>query len=702
MVAAGVDLVNILRPARGIAWAAGLAIPGTGAFTAFGINCDFTTSNGCGYWLPTQIIIESLPRVVDPAWGSDNTYNAFGWLDYALAALGLTAIALAIWLLRVWRRRSGEAIEARGNGEVDAGTTRSSSTSSELGRALLSCRGAFVATAAFSAILNVLMLTGSLFMLEVYDRVLPSRSVPTLIGLCVIAAILFAAQGMLDLIRGRLLARVGTALDEALAGRLFDVLVRLPMRAGNRGDNLQPLRDLDAVRSFLSGMGPTALFDLPWLPFYLAIVFAFHPLLGVTALTGAVVLIALTLVTEVLVRRPMRDSTAHSLGRLGLAEASVRNAEVLAGMGFASRMRNVWLRSNDAVMVSQRRASDIGGGLAAIARVLRMVLQSAVLAVGAYLVIIQQASPGIIIAGSILAARALAPVDIAIANWRGFVGARQSWERLGKLLALLPVQAAPMPLQPPTTKFQVDKVTVAPPGNRKLVARDISFSLSRGQGVGVIGPSGSGKSSLARTLVGAWLPIGGSIRLDGAALDQWEPESIGRHIGYLPQDVELFAGSVAQNIARFEATADPGAVIKAAQAADVHGLIVDLPQGYDTDIGPGGTALSAGQRQRVALARALYGEPFLVVLDEPDASLDQDGEQALQKAILSVRGRGGIVVVVSHRQSVLGAVDMLLALQQGQLVAFGPKEIVLQRFVRPATGPVHILKSLPDSGLGKP
>jgi ATP-binding cassette subfamily C protein len=528
------------------------------------------------------------------------------------------------------------------------------------------------------------------------------RSVPTLLGLCVVAGILFAAQGLLDLIRGRLLARVGTALDEALAARVFDALVRLQMRAGSRGDSLQPLRDLDAVRSFLSGTGPTALFDLPWLPFYLAIVFAFHPLLGVTALTGAVVLIALTLTTEVLVRRPMRDKTTHTLGRLGLAEASVRNAEVLAGMGFAARMRSLWLRSNDAVLMSQRRASDIGGGLGAIARVLRMVLQSAMLAVGAYLVINQQASPGIIIAGSILAARALAPVDIAIANWRGFVAARQSWQRLGKLLAMLPVQPAPMALQPPTAKFQVDKVTIAPPGQQKLVMRDVSFVLNRGQGLGVIGPSGSGKSSLARALVGAWLPIAGSIRLDGATLDQWAPEALGRHVGYLPQDVELFAGSVAQNIARFDAKADPQEVIKAAQAADVHDLIVNLPKGYDTEIGNGGTALSAGQRQRVALARALYDEPFLVVLDEPDASLDQDGEQALQKAIQGVRARGGIVIVISHRQAVLGAIDMLLALQQGQFLAFGPKELVLQRLVRPATGAVHILKSLPDTGTAKP
>ena len=331
---------------------------------------------------------------------------------------------------------------------------------------------------------------------------------------------------------------------------------------------------------------------------------------------------------------------------------------------------------------------------------LRMVLQSAVLAIGAYLVIIQQASAGIIIAGSILAARALAPVDIAIANWRGFIAARQSWQRLGGLLAKLPRQAAPMPLPAPSTKFQVDNLIVVPPGEQKVVVRDVGFTLNRGQGLGIIGPSGSGKSCLARVLVGAWIPVAGRVRIDGSAFDQWAPEALGQHIGYLPQDVELFAGSVLQNIARFDAQADPEAVIKAAKAAEVDDLIRSLPgdKGYGTQIGEGGTTLSAGQRQRVALARALYGDPFLVVLDEPDASLDQSGEQALQKAILDVRARGGIVIVVSHRQTVLGAVDLLLALENGRPVAAGPKELVLQKLARPATGAVHILKSLPEHG----
>lgn len=702
------DFVMVARPLSGIALTGAVLVAGLDGYRSYGAGTSLLMTRVRDLYAGALLPIDRLPAAATGQ-SADQAAGTGSWDAMVTALLDLPAALLLVTvatLLWLWGRRLRLPVEAKAGPLVHPGATVTApqqrpAAGSELRQALWSCRGAFIATAVFSGILNVLMLTGSLFMLEVYDRVLPSRSVPTLIGLCMVAVILFVALGLLDLIRGRLLVRVGGALDEVLAARVFDTIVRLPARSNGHGDSLQPLRDLDAIRTFFSGAGPTALFDLPWLPFYLGIVFAFHPLLGVTALTGAIVLVALTVLTEILIRRPMRDTTAHNIGRLGVAEASVRNAEVLAGMGFASRMRNIWLTSNNGAMASQRRAGDIGGGLAAIARVLRMVLQSAVLAVGAFLVIRQEASAGIIIAGSILAARALAPVDTAIANWRGFVAARQSWSRLGRLLVMMPAEAAPMQLQPPANKFQIDRVVIAPPGQQKLLVRDVSFALGRGQGLGIIGPSGSGKTSLARALVGAWLPVGGSIRLDGAAFDQWAPEALGRHVGYLPQDVELFAGSVAANIARFDPEADPQAVIQAARAADVHDLIVNLPKGYETEIGTGGAALSAGQRQRVALARALYGDPFLVVLDEPDASLDQDGELALQKAIQGVRARGGIVIVVSHRPAVLAAVDMLLALQNGQTVAFGPKDLVLQR-LRPTAGAVHILKSLSDTGTTKP
>lgn len=637
-----------------------------------------------------------------PDWLVDSWENMAGVLPMAPAALVLGLLGGVLWLIgRGLRRAPRQRAEKRHQQQaVGARAERQTRGGSELRNALWTCRSAFWGTAGFSVIINILMLTGAVFMLEIYDRVLPSRSMATLIGLCIIASILFAAQGLLDLIRSRLLIRAGGAIDEALATRVFEILVKLPVRAVDRGDGLQPLRDLDAIRSFLSGPGPTALTDLPWLPFYLVIVYAFHPLLGVTALLGAIMLIVLTLLAEALSRKPARDATTHAMNRYALAEACRRNAEVLAGMGFASRLGNLWQSSNDRALAFQRRGADITGGLGAIARVLRMVLQSAVLAIGAYLVIIQQASAGAIIASSILAARALAPVDIAIANWRGFIAARQSWERLGRLLAMLPPQQVRMPLHAPSIRYQVENVIVAPPGEQKIVVRDVDFALNRGQGLGIIGPSGSGKSSLARVLVGAWLPVAGRVRLDGAALDQWAPEILGQYVGYLPQDVELFPGSVAQNIARFDPHADPDSVIKAARAADVHDLITSLPgdKGYETQIGERGKILSAGQRQRVALARALYGDPFLVVLDEPDASLDQKGEQALREAIRAVRARGGIVIVVSHRQTVLGAVDLLLALENGRPLVFGAKEIVLQKLARPAASSLHILKSLPDPG----
>ena len=569
------------------------------------------------------------------------------------------------------------------------------SSRSELKAALTSCRGAFIGVGLFSGLSNVLMLTGSFFMLEIYDRVLPSHSVPTLVGLALLAGGLFAAQGVLDLIRGRLQVRIGASLDEALSARVYNAIVRLPLKTGNRSDGNQPLRDLDAIRSFLSGLGPTALFDMPWMGLYVGIIFVFHPILGFTALGGAIILVILTILTEVLIREPTKVANRASMSCNGLAESSRRNAEVLMAMGMAGRMENRWSEANRSCMASQQRVSDVAGGLGSLSKVLRMMLQSAMLGIGAYLVIHQEATAGIIIAASILSARALAPVDLAIANWRGFVAARQGWQRLNKLLDLLPVQTVPMQLPVPRNKLSVEGVSVVPPGDTRVVVQDVSLDLRSGQGVGVLGPSASGKSSLARMLVGAWQPVRGKIRLDGASLDQWSSEALGRHVGYLPQDVELFAGTAAQNIARFDPDADPKAILGAAQAAGVHDLIVNLRDGYETQIGEQGSALSAGQQQRIALARALYGDPFLVVLDEPNSNLDAEGEAALTQAILGVRARGGIVVVIAHRPSAIAGVDQLLVLAQGRAQAFGPKDEVLSKLVRPAP-PVPPLKAVPD------
>lgn len=568
---------------------------------------------------------------------------------------------------------------------------------SELSTALAACKSALIGIAVFSGMSNILMLTGAFFMLEVYDRVLPSRSVPTLVALTVIAVVLFIAMGVLDFIRGRILVRIGASLDEQLSGRVYDALIRVPLKTGNRNDGLQPLRDLDNIRSFLSGMGPIAFCDLPWIPLYLLICFIFHPLLGLVATLGAIVLAVLTLLTEYRTRKPVQKAAHAGHLRNGIAELSQRNAEALTAMGMAGRISARWADANRKYMEVQREASDVAGGLGSIAKIFRMVLQSGVLAVGAWLVINGQATGGIIIAGSILSARALAPVDLAIANWKSFAAARQSWRRLTRLLAFFPARATPMALEAPQNSIAVEGVSTTPPGDQKIVVQDIQFTLQAGSGLGVIGPSGSGKSCLARLLVGVWTPLRGKIRLDGAALDQWTPETLGEHIGYLPQDVELLSGNIAQNIARFEEDAKPEDVLAAAKAAGVHDLIVKMPDGYDTQVGEQGTSLSAGQAQRIALARALYRDPFLVVLDEPNSNLDAEGDEALGRAIMRVRERGGIAIVIAHRPSAIAGVDFVLVMNAGRQQAFGPKDEVLNKVLQRPSLP-RPLKVVPDAG----
>ena len=555
---------------------------------------------------------------------------------------------------------------------------------SELREALAACWHAFIAVGLMSGLINILYLTGSFYMLEVYDRVLPSRSVPTLVALSILALTLFAFQGVLDVIRSRILVRVAASLDERLSSRVYDIVVQLPLRAKTPGDGLAPLRDLDQIRSFLVTTGPLALFDLPWMPIYVLICFLFHPWIGIAALVGATILTSLTLMSEFMTRKPSRMTMAHVGTRNTIAEAGRRNAEVLRAMGMAPRMGKIWGEANAKYLASQQQTSDVAGGLGAISKVLRFALQSGVLGLGAYLVIQQQATAGIIIASSIIVARSLAPVELAIANWRGFVSARQSWRRLSEFLATMDRGEEQMALPAPKNVLVVENVVCAPPGIQRLVVQDVSFTLKAGQGLGIIGPSASGKSSLARLVVGVWTPARGKVRLDGAALDQWAPADLGEHIGYLPQDVELFAGTVAQNIARFEPDAPSDLIIAASQAAGVHELIVRLPDGYDSQIGESGAVLSAGQRQRIALARALYRDPFLVVLDEPNSNLDAEGDKALTQAIVRVRQRGGIVIVVAHRPSALAGVDQVLAMLGGRPHALGPRDEVLAKLFGPA------------------
>ena len=523
-------------------------------------------------------------------------------------------------------------------------------------------------------------------MLEVYDRVLPSRHLATLAGLCAIAATLFIFQGFLDFLRGRILTRVGLHLDQALHDRVYNLIVRMPVSARGSTDSLQPLRDLDQVRSFVSGAGPIALFDLPWMPFYLTICFIFHPLIGLMTLCGGLILLCFTLATDMMLRTPSRAGSFHGGRRNALLEAARRSVEAVQSMGMMDRLGIRWKHANDDYLESQRIASDIGGGFSSASKILRMMLQSAVLAIGAYLVINQEASAGIMIASSILTSRALAPVELALAHWKSFVAARQSWARLNSLLGATDIGQERTALPAPRSALSVEGALWAAPGTERPVLQDICFTLEAGSALGVVGPSASGKSSLARLLVGVVRPTRGKIRLDGASLDQWHDVGLGDHIGYLPQDVDLLPGTVAENISRFTSNVSSERLLKAAQAAGVHDLILRFTDGYDTRLGEGGLVLSVGQRQRIALARALYGNPFLIVLDEPNSNLDMDGEKALTEAIQNVRERGGVAVVVAHRPSALAACNLIMMMSDGKVTAFGPKDEVLGQILR---YPVH-------------
>jgi ATP-binding cassette subfamily C protein len=554
----------------------------------------------------------------------------------------------------------------------------------ELAQALRSCRSAFIGVGVFSGLINILMLTGPLFMLQIYDRVLPSHSVPTLIGLAILTVGLFSFQGALDAIRGRVLLRIGGSINDDLSGRVHDLVMRLPLKRPSAINGLQPARDLDQIRAFLSSPGPTAFFDLPWIPLYVGICFLFHPLIGIAAGTGAVILITLTVLTEFATRTPAKAAVLFSATRQTMLEASRRNAEVIQALGMSSAMSGRLDAATKKFLGSQQSAADRAGFLAAMSRVMRLMLQSAVLGLGAYLVINQEATAGVIIASSILMSRALAPVELAIANWKGFVAARQARRHLSELLNYLPERKEPLLLPKPAFGIAVESVSANPPGSDRVVLHDIAFALQSGDGLGIIGPSASGKTSLARLVVGVWQPIKGKVRLDGAALEQWSPDVLGKYTGYLPQDVELFDGTVGENISRFDKEPAAKAVITAAMAAGVHELILRLPEGYETRIGETGAALSAGQRQRIALARALYGDPFLVVLDEPNSNLDSEGEEALTKAIAGVRDRGGIVIVIAHRASALASISHVLVLNQGRQQAFGPRDEVLRQVTRPA------------------
>ncbi|MGV3574749.1 MAG: type I secretion system permease/ATPase [Devosia sp.] len=528
-----------------------------------------------------------------------------------------------------------------------------------------------------SGIINVLALTGSFYMLQIYDRALTSGSIPTLLALSVLVIGLYLFQGIFDIVRSQLLVRIGARFDRMLAPIAHRVSVDMPRFGFSTGEALERGRDVDTIRSFMGSQGPVALFDLPWVPLYILFVYFLHPVLGALTLGGAFVLTMLTVWTELKSRKLAAAAQQAFLTRNAVADSNARNADILKAMGFAGRAVSRFNEVNQDHLTLQTRASDVIGTFGAFSRILRMVLQSALLGVGAYLTIQGQMSAGAIIAVSVASSRALAPIDMAIGNWKGVVAARQAFKRLRDTMVALSNMTRPLDLPAPTKSLKIDKISVAAPASGRVLLTEVAFELTAGQGLGVIGPSGGGKTTLVRALTGIWPSLRGAIRLDEADLTQWDEEKLGQYVGYLPQDVALLDGTIVENITRLSPQRDARAIVAATKAAGVHDMIVRLPDGYDTQLGPMGTALSAGQRQRIGLARALYGDPFVVIMDEPNAFLDAEGEQALNLAIRQIRARGGIAVVVAHRPSILAEVDMVAVIQNGRLTAFGPKDEIV-------------------------
>jgi len=542
-----------------------------------------------------------------------------------------------------------------------------------MGQALTCALGVLKRVAFFSFFINLLTLTSSIYMMQVYDRVLGSRSGPTLLYLTLFAGACLATLAALEVVRSRLLVRLGTRFDAQLSGLVF-------MRTLTAGRSGQGLRDLDQLRTFLTGPHILSLLDAPWMPIYIGLVYLLHPWLGHVALVGGVLLFLLALWNERDTREPIGEAGKQMAASTQFAEVSARNAEAIRAMGMLPGLTALWRKRHDLGIGLQGVASDRAGNVAAVAKALRFFLQIAILGVGAWLVIQQECTGGVMIASSIIMGRGLAPVEAAIGGWRGFLQARESYGRLLKGFGTDAADAPTMPLPKPDGKLVFEGVSGGPPDLRKFTVQGLSFSLEPGVVLGITGPSAAGKSTLARLAVGVWRPGAGVVRLDGANIADWNREDVGPHIGYLPQDIELFPGTVAENIARFGAV-DADRVVDAAQLAGAHQVILELPQGYDTPIGPAGVNLSGGQRQRIGLARAFYGRPPLIVLDEPTSNLDAEGEGAVRQAMEALRGQS-TMIVIAHRPAVLGGTDQLMVVFKGQIANFGPTSEVMPVITR--------------------
>ncbi|MBM3486169.1 MAG: type I secretion system permease/ATPase [Alphaproteobacteria bacterium] len=564
---------------------------------------------------------------------------------------------------------------------------------SELYLALEASRGALVVTAVFSFFINLLMLVSPLYMLQVYDRVLSSRSESTLLYLTIIAVLLLGLMGLLELIRSRVLVRTSVAFDNRLRDRVFSAMFHASI-ANPEAKMPQALRDLITVRQFLTGSGLFALLDAPWVPIFIAVTFIFHPLLGWVSVSGAIILFFLAFLSEYMTRKPLQEANTEAIRASNFVESTLRNGEVLAAMGMVGAMRERWARRQDTVIYKQATASDFAGLITSMTKFFRILIQTVILGVGAYLALLNEITAGVMVAASIIMGRALAPVEMAVGQWQGFIAARTAYNRVANLLDMMPAEKERMSLPKPTGSVVVDRVVALPPGSTNPALKGVSFALEPGESLGVIGPSAAGKSTLARLLVGVWPLFQGSVRLDGADIAKWSRDELGPHIGYLPQDVELFEGTIAENIARF-GKIDPDAVVEAANRAGVHDLVLHLPEGYDSAIGEGGRMLSGGQRQRVALARALYGDPIVVVLDEPNSNLDADGESALVNALATLKKLNKTVIIIAHRPSILATIDKILVLNAGVVVAFGPRDQVMNQYTRPAVVPTPSAAGVP-------
>jgi len=575
--------------------------------------------------------------------------------------------------------------------EMKSSTPGVANNASELLYAVRVHRGALVGVALFSGVINLLYLAPSIYMLQLYDRVLASRSEFTLVMLTVLLVGLLGLMALLEHFRAAVLIRVGNVVDEVLSKRVFTAAFErnLKLRQGNAA---QAMNDLTQLRQFATSNGLFAFLDAPWFPIYLIVIYFFHPALGLFALAAAVLLAIMAVISDRVARGPLEEANQASILANQYVNNNLRNAEIIEALGMLDHLKRKWYLMQSTVLERQSFASDKAGVAVALTKMIRLMSQSGVLALGAYLTLHGQATPGVMIAASILAGRALSPVELVIGNWKGFLIAKASFHRLSELLQQHPQRAEGMPLPRPAGSLGAENVYVTPPGASVAVLKAISFSLKPSEVLGVIGPSASGKSTLARAMLGIWQVQVGSMRLDGVDIYQWNKSELGPSLGYLPQDVELFDGTISENICRF-GPIDSEKIIEASRIAGVHEMILRLPKGYDTSIGGWGTALSGGQRQRIALARAIYGQPSLIVLDEPNSNLDDSGEAALVSAVTEMKKRGSTLVIITHKTNVLNVVDKLMLLREGQIHVFGPRDEVVAALSKLAQQSVNQIAS---------